>query len=58
MRVRVLAVSINPIDRLLRAGHLREIFPLPLPAIPGRDAVGIVDEIGDGVDDVKVGVTG
>nr|WP_296765139.1 NADP-dependent oxidoreductase [Rhodococcus sp. (in: high G+C Gram-positive bacteria)] len=55
VRIRVLAVSVNPIDRLLRAGHLKDIFPLDLPAIPGRDAVGIVDELGDGVTDVAIG---
>ncbi|SNT40450.1 NADP-dependent oxidoreductase [Rhodococcoides kyotonense] len=55
VRVRVLAVSVNPIDRLLRAGHLKELLPLQLPAIPGRDAVGIVDEVGEGVTDVAIG---
>ncbi|MBM9465945.1 NADP-dependent oxidoreductase [Nakamurella leprariae] len=55
VRIRVLAVSVNPIDRLLRAGHLREVFPLPLPTVPGRDAVGIVDEIGEGVGDTAIG---
>lgn len=55
VRIRVLAVSINPIDRLLRAGHLKEVLPLELPAIPGRDAVGIVEELGDGVTDVAIG---
>jgi NADPH:quinone reductase-like Zn-dependent oxidoreductase len=55
VRVRVRAASVNPIDVLLRAGHLREVVPLPLPAIPGRDAVGVVDEVGEGVDGVAVG---
>lgn len=55
VRIRVLAVSVNPIDRLLRAGRLKDVLPLVLPAIPGRDAVGIVDEIGDGVGDVVLG---
>ncbi len=55
VRVRVLTASINPIDRLLRAGHLQEVLPLTLPAIPGRDAAGIVDEIGVGVTGVDIG---
>ncbi|OZD12564.1 NADPH:quinone reductase [Rhodococcus sp. 06-156-3C] len=55
VRIRVLAVSINPIDYLLRAGQLEQIMPVEFPAIPGRDAVGVVDEIGAGVDDVATG---
>lgn len=49
IRVRVAAASVNPIDWKLRAGALHQLIPLELPAIPGRDAVGVVDEIGDGV---------
>ena len=45
----------NPIDFLLRAGHLRDVLPLPLPAVPGRDAVGVVDEVGPGVEGTQVG---
>ena len=55
VRIRVRAVSVNPIDYLLRAGALREALPLPLPAIPGRDAVGVVDEVGEGASGVSVG---
>jgi len=55
VRIRVHATSVNPIDVLLRAGHLAQFLPLTLPAIPGRDAVGIVDEVGSGVTDTQVG---
>lgn len=55
VRIRVQATSVNPIDTLLRAGHLAQALPLPLPAIPGRDAVGVVDEVGPGVSDTQVG---
>ncbi|MBO0985061.1 alcohol dehydrogenase catalytic domain-containing protein [Rathayibacter sp. SD072] len=55
VRIRVLATSVNPIDVLLRAGHLAPYLPLDLPAIPGRDAVGVVDEVGAGVTDAQVG---
>lgn len=55
VRIRVQASSVNPIDYLLRAGHLSEVLPLDLPAIPGRDAVGVVDEIGPGVAGTHVG---
>ena len=55
VRIAVQAVSVNPIDFLLRAGHLRDVLPLPLPAVPGRDAVGVVDEVGLGVEGTQVG---
>lgn len=55
VRIAVHATSVNPIDVILRAGHLAQFFPLELPAIPGRDAVGVVDEVGHGVTDTLVG---
>jgi NADPH:quinone reductase-like Zn-dependent oxidoreductase len=55
VRIKVHATSVNPIDVLVRAGHLAQFLPLTLPAIPGRDAVGVVDEVGPGVTDTQVG---
>lgn len=55
VRIRVQAVSVNPVDYLLRSGAVHEMLPLSLPAIPGRDAVGIVDELGGGVADASIG---
>lgn len=55
VRIKVHAVSVNPIDYLLRAGSLQEAIALALPAIPGRDAVGMIDEVGDGVSNASVG---
>lgn len=55
VRVKVLAVSVNPIDYLLRSGQLSDALPLDLPAVPGRDAVGVVDEVGPGVTGAGIG---
>jgi NADPH:quinone reductase-like Zn-dependent oxidoreductase len=55
VRIRVEAASVNPIDWKLRSGALREMMPLQLPVIPGRDAAGVVDEVGDGVTGTAVG---
>jgi NADPH:quinone reductase-like Zn-dependent oxidoreductase len=55
VRIRVEATSVNPIDVVLRAGHLQQFLPLTLPAIPGRDAVGIIDEVGQSVSDAAIG---
>ncbi|KAJ1683802.1 hypothetical protein LUZ63_020947 [Rhynchospora breviuscula] len=53
--VRVEAVSVNPIDWKVRVGLARDVLPLELPVIPGRDAVGVVEAVGADVRDVRVG---
>jgi len=53
IRVKVVATSVNPIDYKLRAGIAR--YPLKLPAILGGDVSGVVDAVGHGVHDFKVG---
>jgi NADPH:quinone reductase-like Zn-dependent oxidoreductase len=55
VRIKVHAAGVNGIDWKLRAGYLQQQMPLALPAGTGRDASGIVDEIGDGVSDVEIG---
>jgi len=53
VRVKLLAASINPSDYGMIGGsygHLRE-----LPAVGGREGVGEVDALGDGVDGLAVG---
>ena len=55
IRIAVRAASVNPVDWKIRAGYLSEFMPTDFPAGVGRDAAGVVDEIGDGVSDVEVG---
>ena len=55
VRIRVAAASVNPIDWKLRAGYLQELMSLQFPAATGRDAAGVVDEVGDGVAGVEIG---
>ncbi|MEU0238608.1 NADP-dependent oxidoreductase [Nocardiopsis sp. NPDC006198] len=55
IRIRVAAAGVNPVDWKVRSGAVREVLPVDLPAIPGRDAVGVVDGIGDGVQGVDIG---
>ncbi|UCG08992.1 MAG: zinc-binding dehydrogenase [Desulfobacterales bacterium] len=43
--IRIHAVSLNPVDYKMRAGHL----PIPLPDVLGRDAAGTVEAVGEGV---------
>ncbi|MFJ9843360.1 NADP-dependent oxidoreductase [Kitasatospora sp. NPDC101155] len=53
VRVAVHAAGISGTDPKLRSGELN--FGHPLPQTTGADVAGVVDEIGDGVTDVKVG---
>ncbi|GAA2325559.1 NADP-dependent oxidoreductase [Streptomyces kunmingensis] len=55
IRIRVAAAGVNPVDWKVRSGEVREFFPVDLPAIPGRDAVGVVDTVGQGVEGVNIG---
>jgi NADPH:quinone reductase-like Zn-dependent oxidoreductase len=55
VRVRVQATSVNAVDWKIRAGYLHEMRPVTFPVIPGSDAAGVVDEVGEGVTDVQVG---
>jgi NADPH:quinone reductase-like Zn-dependent oxidoreductase len=53
--VKVSGTSLNPIDWKLRAGYLKEIMPLQLPAILGNDVAGTVVTLGPGVTRFKPG---
>lgn len=50
VRIRVHAAAVNPTDLLARDGSRAEQQKAdPPPYVPGMDAAGVVDEIGDGV---------
>ncbi|MEU7835743.1 NADP-dependent oxidoreductase [Nonomuraea sp. NPDC049129] len=57
IRIAVRAAGVNGLEWKIRQGLLRDVRPLRLPAGIGGDAAGIVDEVGDGVTDVRVGDT-
>lgn len=46
--LRVVATTSHPVDATMRAGTLREEFPLRLPYTPGYDVAGRVAEVGEG----------
>ena len=50
-RLRHEVIGVNFIDTYHRSG----LYPVKLPCIPGGEAVGIVDAVGEGVTRVKVG---
>jgi len=53
--IKVHAASVNPIDWKLRAGHVKEVFPLSFPSTLGWDVSGTVEEAGDNVTQFKRG---
>jgi NADPH:quinone reductase-like Zn-dependent oxidoreductase len=53
--IEAVAASVNPIDWKIRSGARQKDFPLPLPAILGRDVSGIVRAVGSNVHNFKLG---
>ena len=51
--VRVSCSALNPIDIYLRAGSIP--MPVPKPFIPGCDFAGVVESLGEGVDQFRLG---
>jgi NADPH2:quinone reductase len=49
--IRIRAVSVNPVDYKMRAGHL----PIPLPDVLGRDVAGIIEAVGEGAAEFRAG---
>jgi len=50
-RIRHTAIGVNYIDTYHRSG----LYPLPMPAVIGSEAAGVVEAVGEGVDFVKPG---
>jgi NADPH:quinone reductase-like Zn-dependent oxidoreductase len=55
IRIGVRAAGVNAIDWKARSGMLREVMPASFPVIDGREAAGVVDEIGPEVSGVAIG---
>jgi NADPH:quinone reductase-like Zn-dependent oxidoreductase len=53
--VAVRAAGINPSEASMRAGLVRQIFPLTFPSGQGSDLAGVVEEVGASVTEVAVG---
>ncbi|WP_431774007.1 NADP-dependent oxidoreductase [Streptomyces cucumeris] len=61
VRIRVRAASVNPLDIKIRSGLMAAAIPARFPVVPGLDAAGVVDAVGEGaeaaVDDEVLGAT-
>jgi NADPH:quinone reductase-like Zn-dependent oxidoreductase len=49
------AISVNPVDWKVVAGHLKEHLPLELPVVPGNETAGVIEAVGPGVEGFAVG---
>ena len=55
IRIAVRAAGVHPIDWKARSGMLRDVMPVSLPVIDGREAAGVIDEVGPEVTGVTIG---
>ncbi|MEU2212627.1 NADP-dependent oxidoreductase [Streptomyces hygroscopicus] len=55
IRIAVRAAGVNPVDWRIREGQVLGAHPTVLPSGVGQDAAGVVDEVGEGVEGVKIG---
>ena len=55
VRVRVISASVNPVDWKTGLGYLKDWLEHKFPLVLGQDLSGIVDAVGPGVTDLKVG---
>jgi NADPH:quinone reductase-like Zn-dependent oxidoreductase len=55
VRIKVKAAGISPTDLAMRAGYLKDAFPLPPGTVLGFEAAGTVDAVGPGVTGTSAG---
>jgi NADPH:quinone reductase-like Zn-dependent oxidoreductase len=53
--VRVHAAGVNPIDWKVREGEMKDLWPHMFPLILGWDLSGVVEELGKGVSQFRIG---
>ena len=53
--VRVKAAGLNPVDNGIASGMMSEMIPHEYPLVLGRDAAGVVEAVGEGVEGISEG---
>jgi NADPH:quinone reductase-like Zn-dependent oxidoreductase len=53
--VRVRATSVNPVDWVVREGHLDGLMDTVFPVVPGWDVAGVVEQVGLDTPELAVG---
>lgn len=55
VRIAVRAAGVNPLDTKIRAGYLQQVFPVTFPHVPGVEAAGVIEALGEGVTGLALG---
>ncbi|MFG3052100.1 NADP-dependent oxidoreductase [Kitasatospora sp. NPDC048239] len=55
VRIAVRTVGVNPVDHKVRSGGMTALIPVEFPYVPGYEAAGVVEAVGEGVTDVRPG---
>lgn len=55
VRIRVKTAGLNKFDTTIASGMLKGMMEYRFPVVLGRDASGVIDAVGDGVDDIRPG---
>jgi NADPH:quinone reductase-like Zn-dependent oxidoreductase len=55
VRIEVRAAGVNPLDHKIRSGAMNDAFPVELPHVPGVEAAGVVEAVGEGVTGLMAG---
>jgi len=53
--VRLRAAGVNPFDAFVAQGYVKDLMEHRFPLVPGHDAAGVIQAVGDGVDGLAVG---
>jgi NADPH:quinone reductase-like Zn-dependent oxidoreductase len=53
--IRVHAATVNPVDRSVREGRMKDFWPHKFPLILGWDLSGLIEELGSGAARFKIG---
>ena len=51
----VVAAGVNPVDWKIREGRLQSVLPHAFPLVPGWEAAGVVEELGEGIHGLRKG---
>jgi NADPH:quinone reductase-like Zn-dependent oxidoreductase len=55
VRIAVRTAGVNGLDHKIRSGLMAGAFPVRMPHVPGLEAAGVVESVGEGVTSVAVG---
>jgi NADPH:quinone reductase-like Zn-dependent oxidoreductase len=55
VRIAVRAAGLNALDVKIRTGNMQQVFPVTFPHIPGIEASGVIEALGEGVTGLTTG---